>query len=178
MWKDVVSVVWAANPWPKWVTCWTNSSFGGMDRVCYFRLAKEWLLLFLRDDIEIGQRQTNSFSSLGGLTPSCNMIFKRRLQNGRHIFAVDHAIVFPIVWKIWAQTSIGVPVIRLHKNCAHPRLMNLVLGNGYRLKNMIKVRVFSSGLNFAVPMDMPFIETSCSSPRIRRISVTAGSLSS
>ena len=74
--------------------------------------------------------------------------------------------------------SIEVPVIRSHKNYARPRLINPVLDNGYRLKNMMKVKVFSSGLNFAVLMDMPFAETSCSSPRIRRISITAGSLSS
>ena len=50
-----------------------------------------------------------------------------------------------------------------------------MLDNGYRLKNMMKVRVFSSGLNFAILMYVPVAETSCSSPRIRRISVTAGS---
>ena len=69
-------------------------------------------------------------------------------------------------------------MIRSHKNCARPRLINPMLDNGYRLKNMMKVRVFSSGLNFTVQMDVPVAETSCSSPRIRRISVTAGSLSS
>ena len=69
-------------------------------------------------------------------------------------------------------------MIRSHKNCARPRLINPVLDNGYRLKNMMKVRVFSLGLNFAVPMDVLVAETSCSSPRIRRISFTVGSMSS
>ena len=55
--------------------------------------------------------------------------------------------------------SIEVPVIRSHKNCARPRLINPVLDNGYRLKNMMKVRVFSLGLNFAVSMDVPVAET-------------------
>ena len=74
--------------------------------------------------------------------------------------------------------SIGVLLIRSHKNCARPRLINPVLDNGYRLKNMMKVRVFSSGLNFAIPMEVLFAKTSCSSPRIRRMSDTAGCLSS
>ena len=71
---------------------------------------------------------------------------------------------------------IGVPLIRSHKNCARPRLINPVLDNGYRLKNMMKVRVFSSGLNFVVSMEVPFAEIACSSPRIRRMSDTAGSV--
>ena len=62
--------------------------------------------------------------------------------------------------------SIRVSVMRSQKNCAYPRMINPVLDNGCRLKNMMKVRVFSSGLNFAIPMDVPFAETSCSSPRI------------
>ena len=62
--------------------------------------------------------------------------------------------------------SIGASVMRSHKNCALPRLMNPVLESGYRLENMMNVRVFSSGLNFVVPMDMPLVETSCSAPRI------------
>ena len=68
--------------------------------------------------------------------------------------------------------SIGAPVMRSHKNCAHPRLMNLVLESGYSLENMMNVRVFRSGLNLDVPMDVPLAEISCSSPRILRISNT------
>ena len=68
--------------------------------------------------------------------------------------------------------SIGAPVMRSHKNCALPRLMNLVLESGYRLENMMNVRVFRSGLNLDVPMDVPLAEISCSSPRILRISNT------
>ena len=74
--------------------------------------------------------------------------------------------------------SIGVPVMRSHKNCAPPRLMNPVLENGYRLENMMNVRVFRLGLNFAVPMDVPLAEISCSFPRILRISDTWGIRSS
>ena len=68
--------------------------------------------------------------------------------------------------------SIRVPVMRSHKNCALPRLMNLMLESGYKLENMMNVRVFSSGLNFAVPMDVLLAETLCSAPRILRISNT------
>ena len=50
--------------------------------------------------------------------------------------------------------------MRSHKNWALPRLMNPVLDIGYRLKNMIKVRVFSLGANFAVPIDVPLDEIS------------------
>ena len=62
--------------------------------------------------------------------------------------------------------SIGAFVMRSHKNCALPRLMNSVLESGYKLENMMNVRIFSSGLNFPVPMDVPLVETSCSTPRI------------
>ena len=61
---------------------------------------------------------------------------------------------------------IGIPVMRSHKNCALPRLMNPMLESGYKLENMMNVRIFSSGLNFPVPMDVPLVETSCSTPRI------------
>ena len=46
IWEDVVLVLGATNPWPEWVTCWTDSSFGGVDRFCFFCSAEEWLLLF------------------------------------------------------------------------------------------------------------------------------------
>ena len=62
--------------------------------------------------------------------------------------------------------SIGAPVMRSHKNYALPRLMNLVLESGYKLENMMNMRVFSSDLNFAVPMDVLLAETSCSASRI------------
>ena len=74
--------------------------------------------------------------------------------------------------------SIEAPVMRSHKNCALPRLMNSVLESGYRLENMMNVRVFSSGLNFAIPKNVLLAETSCSTPRILRISNTWGTLSS
>ena len=74
--------------------------------------------------------------------------------------------------------SIGAPVMRPHRNCALPRLIKPVLESGYKLVNKMNVRVFSSGLNFAVPMDVPLAKTSCSSPRILRISDTWGTLSS
>ena len=61
---------------------------------------------------------------------------------------------------------IEAPVMRSDKSYALPRLMNPVLESGYRLENMMNVRVFSSGLNFTVPMDVPLAETSCSVPRI------------
>ena len=74
--------------------------------------------------------------------------------------------------------SIRVPMMRSHKNCALPRLMNPVLESGYRLENMMNVRVFRSGLKFAIPIDVTLVEISCSSPRILRISDTWGRWSS
>ena len=74
--------------------------------------------------------------------------------------------------------SIGAPVMRSHKNYALPRLMNPMLKSGYKLENKMNIRVFSSGLNFTVPMDVPLVETSCSSPKILRISDTWRTLSS
>ena len=38
--------------------------------------------------------------------------------------------------------------------------MNAVFESGYKLKNIINLRVFSSGANFVVPMDVPLLETS------------------
>ena len=61
---------------------------------------------------------------------------------------------------------IGAPLMRSYKNCALPRLMNPMLKSGYRLENIMNVRVFSSGLNFVVPKDVPLAETLCSAPRI------------
>ena len=69
-------------------------------------------------------------------------------------------------------------MMRSHKNCALPRLMNPVLKSGYKLENMMNVRVFSLGLNFTVPMDVLLDETLCSALRILRISDTWGTLSS
>ena len=178
MWGDVVSVcpgvVWAAKPWPEWVTCWIDSFLGVVDKFCFLHSAEEWLLLFWREAMDIGRWRTMIFPSFGRRTPSCFMIFMKRLLKERHI----HAVVFPIVWKIWAQMLIGAPLMRSYKNCALPRLMNPMLKSGYRLENIMNVRVFSSGLNFVVPKDVPLAETLCSAPRIWRISNTWGSLPS
>ena len=73
---------------------------------------------------------------------------------------------------------IGALVMRSHKNYALPRLMNPVLKSGYKLENKMNIRVFSSGLNFTVPMDVLLDETLCSALRILRISNTWGTLSS
>ena len=50
--------------------------------------------------------------------------------------------------------------MRSHRNYALPRLMNVVFESGKRLENMINLRIVSSGANFAVPMDVPLLETS------------------
>ena len=65
--------------------------------------------------------------------------------------------------------SIRTPVIRSHRNCALPRLIKPILESGYKLVNM---------MNFAVPMDVPLAEISCSSPKILKIFDTWGTLSS
>ena len=118
---DVVSVcpdvVWVAEPWPEGVARGKDSLLGALE---------EWLLLAWRDTMDIGQRLTSIFSSFGGWTSSRTMIFMRRLQKGRHV----RATVFPIVWKMRAQISIGTPVMRSHKNWALQRLMNPMLDSG------------------------------------------------
>ena len=50
--------------------------------------------------------------------------------------------------------------MRSHRNYALPRLMNVVFESGKWLENMINLRIVSSGANFAVPMDVPLLETS------------------
>ena len=57
--------------------------------------------------MDIGRGQLIIFPSDGGLTPSRSMIFMMRLQNGIHACVTVRAAVFPMVWKIWAQISIG-----------------------------------------------------------------------
>ena len=168
----------AVKPWPEGVTYGTYSLFGVLDGFCFSCLAEEWFLLIQRDNMDIGRWRTRIVPSLGGRTPLSTMIFMMRLRKGRHICATVLATVFPIVWKMWVQISIGVPVMRSHKNCALPRLMNPMLDNGYRLENIINVSAFNSSSNFAVPMDVPLSETSWSAPRICRISNIRGSLSS
>ena len=92
-----------------------------------------------------GWRRGSIFPSVGGRTPSRTMIFIRRLQKGRHVHAADRVAIFPMVWKMWAQMSIGTPLMKSHRNCTLPRLMNAVFESGQRLKNMINLRVVRSG---------------------------------
>ena len=65
--------------------------------------------------------------------------------------------------------SIKALVMRSHKNCALPRLMNPMLGSGYRLENIMNMRVSSLGLNFAIPMDVPLAKTLCSAKNLKNI---------
>ena len=103
--------------------------------------------------------------------------FMMRLQNGRFFHATDRAVVFPMIWNMWAQISIGTPVMRSQRNCALPRLMKAVLDNG-RLENMINFRVVSSGENCLVPIEVPLLTTSWSIPRTWRMSWALSTLSS
>ena len=128
--------------------------------------------------MDSGQRRSIFFPSVGGLIPSRTMIFITRLQKGIRVRAANRAAIFPMIWKMWAHMSIGVPVMRSHRNWALPRLMNAVFESGYRLKNMINLIVFSSSANFAVPIDVPLLETSWSGLRTWRISYIWGCLSS
>ena len=50
--------------------------------------------------------------------------------------------------------------MRSHRNLALPRLMKPVLVKGYKLECIIKVRVFMSGSNLEVPMEVLVEETS------------------
>ena len=122
MWGNVVSV------YPS--VLWVDSLFSVVDRSYFFCLVEDWLLLFWSEAVDIGRWRTMIFPSFGWRTPSCFMIFMRRLQKERHI----RAAFFTIVWKIWAQMSIGAPVMRSHKNCALLRLMNPMLESGYKLE--------------------------------------------
>ena len=169
MGETVLVCTGVAESWPDDVVWRKGSLFGALE---------EWLLLSWRENIDSGRRRSIFFPSVGGLTPSRVMIFITRLQKGIHNCAADRATVFPMIWKMWAYMSIGVLVMRSHRNWALPRLMNAVFESGYRLKNMINLRVFNSGANLAVPMDVPVLETLWSNPRTWRMSYICGYLSS
>ena len=113
-------------------TCVSDSGADGVAReMCaLFGVLEEWLLLACRMDMEIGRGRVIIFPSEGRLIPSRRMNFMMRLQNGIHHHAIDRAAVFLMVWKMWAQISMGAPVIRSHRNWALPRLMKVVLDNG------------------------------------------------
>ena len=145
-----------AESWPDGVAWETSSLFGVLE---------EWLLLAWRVIMEIGQGREIIFPSVGGRTPSRSKIFMMRLQKGILVHVADRALVFPIVWKMWAQMSIGTPIMRSHRNCTLPRFMMVVLYSGQRLENMINFRVVSSGENCAMPIDDPLLLTSWSGPR-------------
>ena len=91
---------------------------------------EEWLLLAWRVIIEIGHGRVIIFPFEGGLIPSWRMNFIMRLQNGIHPRASEWAAVFLMVWKMWAQMLMDIPVIRSHRNWALPRLMKVVLDSG------------------------------------------------
>ena len=148
--------------------------FRVLDGLCFVLSAEEWLLLIWRELSDIGRWRNKIVPSFGGRTPLRTMIFMTRLQKGRNIFTVDRPAIFPMVWNMWAQMSIWAPLIKSHKNYVLLRLMKLVLDRGYRLKNMISVRVFNSDPNFVVPMEVPMEETSWSAPKMSRISNSWG----
>ena len=100
------------------------------DMCSLFGVLEEWLLLAWRVIMDIGRGRFIIFPSDRGLTPSRSMIFMMRLQNGIHAHVADRVVIFPMIWKIWAQISIGAPVIRSLRNWAFPRLMKAVLDNG------------------------------------------------
>ena len=66
--------------------------------------------------MDISQGRFIIFPSDGGLTTSRSMIFMIRLQNGIHAHVADRATIFPMIWKMWVQISIGAPVIRSLRN--------------------------------------------------------------
>ena len=100
------------------------------DMCSLFGVLDESLLLVWRDIMDIGRGRFIIFPSDGGLTPLRSMIFMMRLQNGIHARVANWAAVFPMIWKMWAQISIGAPVIRSLRNWALPRLMKAVLDSG------------------------------------------------
>ena len=130
---------------------------------------EEWLLLAWRVYMDIGWGRGIIFSSDERLTPSRRIIFMIKLQNGRIVRVADRAAVFPIIWNMWAQMSIGTLEMRSHKNLSLPKPMKAVYDSGWRLENMISFRVVSSSENNAVPIDDPMLPTSCSLPRTWRM---------
>ena len=66
--------------------------------------------------------------------------------------------------------------MRSHRNLASLRLKKLV--KWYKFECIIKVRVFISGSNLEVPIDVPVEETSWCAPNVSRISTTGVNLSS
>ena len=121
MGEAVLVCIGVAEPWPDGVAWGKNSLLGAL---------KEWLLLAWKDIMDNGQRCGSILPSVGGRTPSRTMIFTRRLQKGIHVQATIRATVFLVVWKMWAQISIGTLVMRPHRNYALPRLMNAVFKSG------------------------------------------------
>ena len=113
-------------------TCVSDSGADGVtgEMCALFGVLEEWLLLAYRVNMEIGRRRGIIFPSEGGLIPSQRMNFMMRLQNGIHPRAADLTMVFLMVWKMWAQISMGAPIIRSQRNCALPRLMKFVLDSG------------------------------------------------
>ena len=87
-------------------------------------------MLAWRVIMEISRGREIIFPSVGGQTLSRSMIFMMRLQKGILVCAADRASIFIIVGKMWAQMSIGTPVMRSHRNCALPRFMKAVLDSG------------------------------------------------
>ena len=119
---EAVSVcIGVAESWLDGVAWGKNSLLGALEKC---------LLLAWRDIMDNGKKHASILPSVGGWMPSRNMIFMRRLQKGRKDRAAVRATIFPMVWKMWAQISIGTPVMRLHKNCTLPRLMNAMLESG------------------------------------------------
>ena len=95
-----------------------------------FGVLEEWLLLACKVNMEIGRWRVNIFLFEGGTMPSQRMNFMMRLQNGIHPRAIDRVAVFLMVWKMWAQISVGAPVIRSQRNWALSRFMKVVLDSG------------------------------------------------
>ena len=113
-------------------TCVSDSGADGVtgEMCALFGVLEEWLLLACRVNMEIGCERVIIFPSEEGLIPSWIMNFMMRLQNGIHPRAVDRATVFLMVWKMWAQISMGASVIRSQRNWAIPRLMKVMLDSG------------------------------------------------
>ena len=127
----------------KGVACWEGSLFGVLEGLCFALSAKKMTLAQLEWHHEYWSLRSKIVPSFGGWTPLRTMIFMTRLQKGRHIRATNRLSIFPMVWNMWAQMLIWVPLIKSHKNCVLPIFMKLVLDRGYRLENMINVRVFN-----------------------------------
>lgn len=79
-----------------------DSFFGALETFFFAFSTDEWTMLLCKEWMEFRPWQGRTIPFLGGWIPLRSRIFMIRLQNGRHVLAVDRLSVFPKIWKMWA----------------------------------------------------------------------------